>query len=92
MKKFIAVFSALLLVGCMAVLFYGCGANDEEMTTTQPTTTDVITTTPVTNDGMITDSAEEGDNGVIGDMVTDISEGMSMAMTDVSEDISDMME
>lgn len=95
MKKIIAVCSAVLLIGCIAVLFYGCGAKDEEVITTTPVTTDTSTTEsliPETNEGMITDISEKDDNGIIGDMVTDMSEGMSMVVTDVSEGISEIVE
>lgn len=98
MKKIIAVVSALLLVGCMAVVFYGCGA-DDEATTTLPVTSEVtseVTSRSTTmradvNDGVVTDESRKGDNGVIGDIVTDVSEGVSEAVTDVSEGISRMM-
>ncbi len=96
MKKIITICSAVLLISCVAVLFYGCGAKDEEViTTTMPFTTEVTTTEPVTpetNEGMITDTSEKDDNGVIGDMVTDMSEGMSEVVTDVSEGISEIIE
>lgn len=91
MRKLIAILSAIALVGCMAVLFTGCGAKDEELTTTDTTLTTITTTNPTMNDGMVTDESVPGDNGVIGDIVTDISEGVSDAVTDVSEDVSDMM-
>ena len=91
MKKLITILLAIVLVGCMAVLFTGCGAKDEELTTS-PTLTTVTTTNPTMNDGMVTDESVRGDNGVIGDIVTDISEGISDAVTDVSEDVSDMMQ
>lgn len=92
MKKIITIVSALALVGCMAILFCGCGADDEEMTTA-PTisTTRNMTTEDTTNEGMITDESGT-ENGVIGDMVTDMSEGMSEMMTDVSEGISDILD
>lgn len=95
MKKIIAVCSAVLLVGCIAVLFYGCGAKDEEVITTTPITTELPTTeslVPEPNEGMITDVSEKDDNGVIGDIVTDMSEGLSMVVTDVSEGISEIVE
>jgi hypothetical protein len=47
---------------------------------------------PATNEGMVTDTSEKGDNGVIGDIVTDVSEGISNVVTDMSEDISEIME
>lgn len=78
MKKIITVISALVLVACMATLFYGCGANNE------PTTTD--TTADITmNDGIVTDESVRDDNGVIGDIVTDVSEDMSEMVTDISD-------
>lgn len=95
MKKIIAVVSALVLIGCVAVVFYGCGAEDKEMTTPTITTTsatDNITATDNnSNDGVVTDQSND-DNGVIGDMVTDVSEGISEVMTDMSEDVSRMMD
>ncbi len=99
MRKIITVVSALVLIGCIAVIFYGCGANDEEMTTTTPATTSTPATDNIgqtdmmdANDGMITDVSGDGDNGVIGDIVTDVSEGVSSVVTDVSEDASEMMD
>ncbi len=78
MKKIITVISALILVACMATLFYGCGAKDE------PTTTD--TTADITmNDGMVTDESLEDDNGIIGDIVTDMSEDVSEIVTDMAD-------
>jgi hypothetical protein len=89
MKKIITVLSALLIIGCMAFVLYGCGAKDEDMTsTTNPT---VATTERTTNSGMVTDRSEPDDNGIIGDIVTDMSEGMSQMITDVSEDMSRAM-
>lgn len=98
MKKLVTVFSALLLVGCIAAIFYGCGAKDEEITTTttKPATTETDTVKATDDsaieDGKVTDQSEKDENGVIGDVVTDVSEGMSDVVTDVSEDVSDMME
>ncbi len=96
MKKLVTVFSALLLVGCIAVIFYGCGAKDKEADTTTPSTTrsETITTTEKSamDEGKVTDESEKGDNGVIGDVVTDVSEGVSDAVTEMSEDVSDVME
>ena len=95
MKKIIAVISALVLIGCIAVVFYGCGA-DDEMTTTVPSTTNTTPTQNTTmdtniNDGVVTDESGKGDNGVIGDIVTDVSEGISDMVTDMSEGVSRMM-
>lgn len=91
MKRIITILSAVVLVGCIAVLFYGCGAKDEEIiTTTENITTTIADTTK--NDGIVTDESQPGDNGIIGDIVTDISEGVSDMVTDVSEDMRDMTE
>lgn len=91
MKKVITILSAVVLVGCIAVLFYGCGAKDEEITTTTTTTERVTTTSDITkNDGVVTDESVPGENGVIGDIVTDISEGLSEMATDVSQDMRNM--
>ena len=50
-----------------------------------------MTTTDVTrNDGVVTDESVPGDNGVFGDIVTDVSEGLSDMVTDVSEDMRSM--
>ena len=91
MKKIITIASALALVGCMAVLLWGCGADDKDMTTSPSiSTTTNLTTENRTNAGMVTD--ESGDkNGAIGDAVTDISEGISEIITDVSEGVSDIL-
>lgn len=89
MKKVITVIAVAVLIGCMAFVFSGCGGNDENTTTTIPTTSNVTTTM---NPGMVTDESEKGDNGVLGDIVTDVSEGVSDMVTDVSEGVSDMMD
>ena len=95
MRKIIAVISVLVLVGCMAVVFYGCGADDENTTTipetSKATVTESTTMMSEVNEGIVTDESEKGDNGVIGDIVTDVSEGVSEAVTDVSEGVSRMM-
>ena len=95
MRKIIAVISALVLVGCMAVVFYGCGADDENTTTipetSKATVSESTTMMSEVNEGIVTDESEKGDNGVIGDIVTDVSEGVSKAVTDVSEGVSRMM-
>ena len=92
MKKIIAVFAVVLLIGSMVLVFSGCGEDDNSTTTTTSTTvpgTSGVTTTQ--NPGVVTDESEEGDNGVLGDIVTDVSEGVSDAITDVSEDVSRMI-
>ena len=83
MKKIIAIFAVVMLVGCMAFVFSGCGGDkntDMTTTTTNPvSTTDRITTT---NPGMVTDVSESDDKGALGELVTDASEGLSEMMTD----------
>lgn len=85
MKKIITVVTAVLLVGCISLVLCGCGAEEEEITTNAPTSSVAERTT---NSGMVTDRPDTGGNGVIGDIVTDVSEGVSEMITDVSEDIS----
>ena len=95
MRKIITVVSVFILIGCIAVVFYGCGADDENTTTipetSKATVTESTTTMSEVNEGIVTDESEKGDNGVIGDIVTDVSEGVSEAVTDVSEGVSRMM-
>ena len=92
MKKIIAVVAVIVLVGSMVLVFSGCGDNDNNVTsttnTTVPGTTDVTTTQ---NPGIVTDESEKGENGVLGDIVTDVSEGVSDMVTDMSEDVSRMI-
>lgn len=90
MKKIITLGLAILVISMVAVLFYGCGNDVEDMTTTTPTTENTtidttmdIVTVPDQNDGVITDVSGENDNGLIGDIVTDVSEGISEGMTDM---------
>ena len=83
MKKTIAVLSAVILVGCMVLAFCGCGAEDEEIvTTTRLTSTTLPTQTTTENSGKVTDESRKDENGVIGDIVTDVSEGLSEIVTD----------
>ena len=92
MKKIIAVVSVALLVGAMIFVFSGCGEDKNDITTTNTTT--VTTTSEVTvtqNPGVVTDESEKGENGVLGDIVTDISEGVSDMVTDMSEGVSRMV-
>ena len=92
MKKIIAVVAVVLLIGSMVLVFSGCGEDDNNTTPTNnatvPGTAEVTTTQ---NPGVVTDESQEGENGVLGDIVTDVSEGVSDAMTDVSEDVSRMI-
>lgn len=91
MKKIITLGIAILVISMVAVLFYGCGNDAEDMTTTTLTTTENTTidttmdivTVPDKNDGVITDVSGENDNGLIGDIVTDVSEGISEGITDM---------
>lgn len=86
MKKIIAIMSAVVLVICLAMVLTGCGGDKDTPTTTTNNTTN--TTEPVTdNPGIVTDESNSGENGVIGDIVTDMSEMASDMMTDVSEDM-----
>lgn len=91
MKKIIAVVAVVLLIGSIAFVFSGCGENDNDTTTTTTTTPGTSNITTTMNPGMVTDESEEGENGVLGDIVTDVSEGVSDAMTDASEDVSRML-
>ena len=71
-----------------------CGENDNNTTTTNRATTTVPGTSEVTttkNPGVVTDESNAGENGVLGDIVTDISEGVSDMVTDVSEGVSRMV-
>ncbi len=90
MKKIVTIISAIALIGCIAVLLYGCGAKDEDITTTPFSTS--TTRNGTMNDGMVTDESVPGDNGILGDIVTDVSEGVSDIVTDVSEDVSQIMD
>jgi hypothetical protein len=93
MKRIIAILSVVMLVACLGLVLTGCGAKDEEVLTTLTTTTTTTTspaTTDMINDGMVTDESTPGDNGVIGDIVTDVSEGLSDMVTDVSDDMRNM--
>ena len=90
MKKIITLSVAILCVALVAVLFYGCGNNAEDMTTTTITTTENTTldttdivTLPDASDGVVSDVSGENENGLLGDIVTDVSE-------DVSEGAADM--
>ncbi len=89
MKKITAILSVIALIVCVAVIFSACSSKDEDITTT-PSRAGI--TDNAVNDGMVTDESESGDNGVLGDIVTDVSEGVSDIMTDVSEDASEIMD
>ena len=93
MKRIFTIVAVALIIGCMAFVFSGCGGDDNNTTTTtNPTTSETTEVTTTTNPGMVTDQSENGENGVLGDIVTDISEGVSDMVTDMSEDASEMMQ
>lgn len=90
MKKIMTLSVAILCVAMIAVLFYGCGNDAEDMTTTTITTTENTTaeTTdiiplPDVSDGMVSDVSGENENGLAGDVVTDVSEAVSEGVADV---------
>jgi hypothetical protein len=87
MKKIITLSVAILCVALVAVLFYGCGNDTEDMTTTTtestPADTTDIITLPDVSDGMVTDVSGENENGLLGDVVTDVSEGVSEGAQDM---------
>lgn len=90
LKKIITLSVAIIAIAMVAVMFYGCGNDADDMTTTVPTTINTtvdttmdIVTVPDQNDGKVSDVAGEENNGLIGDVVTDVSE-------DISEGVSDM--
>lgn len=85
MKKIIAIVMAVALVGIMAVVFTACGGDNNTPTTTYPATDTVTTTTSTTeNPGIVTDESEEGENGALGELMTDESEMLSEVATDIS--------
>ena len=90
MKKIITLSVAILCVALVAVLFYGCGNDTEDMTTTTIITTENMTsdttdivTLPDASDGVVSDVSGENENGLLGDIVTDVSEGVSEGAADM---------
>lgn len=90
MKKIITLSVAILCVALVAVLFYGCGNDAEDTTTTTITTTENTTsdttdiiTLPDVSDGVVSDVSGENENGIVGDIVTDVSEGVSEGARDM---------
>ncbi len=87
MKKIITLSVAVLCVALVAVLFYGCGNDTEDITTTttEGTSSDMtdIVTLPDVSDGMVTDVSGDNENGLVGDIVTDVSEGVSEGVSDM---------
>lgn len=99
MKKMITAVVALVLIGSIAVVFCACGADDKNMTNDTSAASSVPATDDIgrndmadVDDGKITDVSGDNNNGVIGDIVTDVSEGISDVVTDISEDASAMMD
>ncbi len=90
MKKFIAIFAVILLVGCMAFVFTGCGEEENEGMTSTTSTSSTTERPSTTNSGMITDVSGTDDNGALGDAITNVSEGLSEMMTDGSRIVSDI--
>lgn len=94
MKKIIAIIAVIMLVGCLSVVLTGCGG-DTDMTNTDTSSTatsEKLTDDIKNNPGLVTDESVKGENGVIGDIVTDVSDGISKAVTDISEGASKMAE
>lgn len=92
MKKIITLGFAILAIAMVAVLFYGCGNDAEDMTTnpTTESTTDTtmdIVTVPDKNDGVVSDVSGENNEGIVGDIVDDVSEGISEGITDIKDAI-----
>lgn len=93
MKKIIAIIAVIMLVGCLSVVLTGCGDSDKTNTDTSLTATSEKLTDDIKNNpGSVTDESVKGENGVIGDIVTDVSDGISKAVTDISEGASKMAE
>lgn len=91
MKKIITLSVAILAIAMVAVLFYGCGNDEGDMTTTVPTTSDTtvdttmdIVTVPDQNDGMVSDVSGENNEGLVGDIVDGVSEGVSEGVSDMN--------
>ena len=96
MKRIITLGLAILAVTVVAVLFYGCGNDTEEVTTTQPTTINTtvdttmdIVTVPDKNDGMVSDVSDENNDGLAGDIVDGVSEGISEGLTDIKDALTE---
>lgn len=95
MKKIITLSIAVVAIAMIAVMFYGCGNNADDMTTTTPTTditpdtTMDIVTVPDMSDGMVSDVSGEGNDGLVGDIVDGVSEGVSEGITDIKNAITE---
>lgn len=86
MKKITAICTAIVLVCLVAVAFSACGDKNTTDDSTRTSTVPAQSTTmlPNENDGKISDVHESGNNGVAGDIVSDISRGL----TELSEAVT----
>lgn len=97
MKKLITVISLILLATILCVVLCSCGdKKDNPDTTASERTTQENTVSEKSDDtmfdaenGKVTDTSEKGDNGAVGDVITDVSEKISEVITDVSEAAAD---
>ncbi len=94
MKKILTIGIAVFAITMVAVIFYGCGNDDKDLDTTAPTTTTAESTTADTTmpdtlldmaDGSVTDVSNKGNDGAIGDIADDVSEGI----TDMGRKLAD---
>lgn len=87
MKKIIAICTALILTCLLVVAFTACGdknTTDDSTRTSTPAASQSTTMLPNENDGKVSDVSESGKNGVAGDIVSDISRGL----TELSEAVT----
>ncbi len=94
MKRLITAISLLAVAVLLCVTLCACGEmKKDENGTTLPENTresETVSDTTIFNkeNGEVTDTPEKGNNGAVGDIVTDVSEKVSEAVTDVSEAVS----
>lgn len=96
MKKIITICAAVLLTAVLAVTLCACGGNTNNNGTSGNSTSNTSMSDTMNGsdtmfdaeNGKVSDVSEKGDNGVLGDIVTDISTDVSQAVTDVSEAIT----
>lgn len=96
MKKIITICAAVLLTAVLVVTLCACGGNKNNTGTSGNSTSNTSTSDTMNGsdtmfdaeNGKVSDVSEKGDNGVLGDIVTDISTDVSQAVTDVSEAIT----
>lgn len=96
LKKIITLSVAIIAIAMVAVMFYGCGNDADDMTTTVPTTINTtvdttmdIVTVPDQNDGVVSDVSGEGNDGLVGDIADGVSEGVSEGLTDIRDAVTD---